>query len=410
MKIAFNTLGCKLNQYETELIKEMAEEASFEIVNFNSNADIYVINTCSVTMSADKQSRNLIRRVRRRTKKAKIIVTGCFSKNNKNLLSKSDIYVANKDKYHFFKSFFGTKKDSINKFSNHTRAFVKIQTGCNRFCSYCIVPYLRGKESSRAPSSIINEIRTLVDNGFKEIIITGVHIGRYNFNGENLTSLLKLIENIEGLQRIRLGSLNPEEMEDELLLYISSSEKVCHHFHISLQSGSKKILKLMGRDYTPYEVAKKIEKINRLMDDCAIGADIITGFPFEGDNEFDETYNFINKLPFAYLHVFRYSLRANTLASVFPMQINEKLKKQRSAILRELGLKKSIIFRKQFIDKNTEVLIETKKDRTTDMMVGFTGNYIRVLLPQAENCGNTLKTVKIKKIVGYDTYGNIVDN
>jgi len=410
MKIAFKTLGCKLNQYDTQLLREMAEEASYEITDFNDCADIYVINTCSVTMNAVQQSRNIVRRARRRSKDAKIIITGCYPEEIRGRLPEADIYVTNSKKTSYFENFFSLHKNSISKFDEHTRAFVKIQTGCNSFCSYCIVPYLRDKEYSRPMEDILNEITALVKNGFKEITLTGVHIGRYIYRGKNLVKLLIEIENIKGLERIRLGSLNPDEICDELINLVSTSPKICHHFHISLQSADEKILQAMGRNYNPSDIACKLIGIKKIIDDCGIGADIITGFPGEQELEFQNTYSYIKDLPFTYLHVFRYSPRKRTLAAIFPDTINELEKKRRSALLRELGLKKSIEFRKRYINKDLRVLMETKRDRLTKMMVGFSGNYIRVLIPETENGKNKFMNVLIERITGYDTYGRILTN
>ncbi|MCK4234798.1 tRNA (N(6)-L-threonylcarbamoyladenosine(37)-C(2))-methylthiotransferase MtaB [candidate division WOR-3 bacterium] len=408
MKISFETLGCKLNQYDTQLLKEMAEASSYKITDFNDEiADIYVINTCSVTMNAAQQSRNIIRRARRKSKNAKIIVTGCYPKEIQNNLKEADIYVSNSSKSSFFENFFSSTKKKISKFDNHTRAFVKVQTGCNRFCSYCIVPYLRGREYSRPSKEIIREIETLVKNKFMEITLTGVHIGRYKDQGKALAKLLKQIESIEGLERIRLGSLNPEEITDELIDIVSESQKICHHFHISLQSGDKKVLRAMGRKYSPSDIAHKLNKITKYINDCGIGADIITGFPSERTEEFKHTYMFIKEFPFTYLHVFRYSPMRRTLAAIMPDIVNESEKKRRSALLRELGLEKSINFRKNYIGKHLSVLVETKRDKLTKMMVGFSGNYIRVLIPKTENCENRFKNVVIQTISGYDTYGRI---
>ncbi|TES92788.1 MAG: tRNA (N(6)-L-threonylcarbamoyladenosine(37)-C(2))-methylthiotransferase MtaB [Candidatus Cloacimonadota bacterium] len=407
MKIAFKTLGCKLNQYDTQLLREMAEEALYEITDFNDTADIYVINICSVTMSAVQQSRNIVRRARRKSKGAKIIVTGCYPEDIQELLQEVDVYVTNSEKSSFFEKFFGLSRKNISRFAEHTRAFVKIQSGCNRFCSYCIVPYLRGKEHSRSVEEIKREIKALVINGFKEISLTGVHIGRYSYKGKNLVKLLKEIEQIEPLERIRLGSLNPEEISEELIHYVSVSEKICHHFHISLQSADKKILRAMGRRYNHFDVSRKLIEINELIPDCSIGADIITGFPSEQEMEFQNTYDYIKGLPFTYLHIFRYSPRKSTLAAILPDKVNELQKKRRSELLRELALQKSIKFRENYIGKNLRVLVETKRDRKTKMMVGFSGNYIRVLIPETENSETKFRDVLIERISGYDTYGRI---
>jgi threonylcarbamoyladenosine tRNA methylthiotransferase MtaB len=408
MKIAFRTLGCKLNQYESQLLREIAEKSSNEITDFNDGADVYVINTCSVTMSAVQQSRNIVRRARKKSKNAKIIVTGCYPKEIQNLLSEVDVYVPNSIKTSFFENFFGSKKRSISNFAEHTRAFVKIQTGCNSFCSYCIVPYLRGQEYSRPIDEILSEIKSLVKNGFVEIGLTGVHIGKYNYEGKNIIELLKDIEMIDGLERIRLGSLNPGELSEKLINCVSNSSKICRHFHISLQSADDKILNAMGRKYNPIDISQKLIKISNLVPDCGIGADIITGFPGETDNQFQNTYIFLQELPFTYLHIFRYSPRKHTLAAILPDKIDEFKKKKRSELLRELGLQKSIEFRKKYIGKDLKVLVETKRDRLTRMTVGFSQNYIRVLLPYEKGFENRFINTRIEKISGFDTYGRIL--
>jgi threonylcarbamoyladenosine tRNA methylthiotransferase MtaB len=408
MKIAFKTLGCKLNQYDTQLLIETARDSSFRIVDFDNTADIYVVNACAVTMNAVKESRNMVRRARRRSKNSKIIVTGCFPEEMKRDIQETDIFVDISKRDSFFRNLFDSGKRNISNFYKHTRAFVKIQTGCNRFCSYCIIPYLRGKEYSRPVDEIKDEIQALVRNGFKEISLTGVHIGRYNYKKYKLPELLKEIEAIEGLHRIRLGSLNPEEISNELIKTVADSHKVCNHFHISLQSGNRKIIKLMGRDYDPVDFSQKLKQIKSYMPDCSIGVDIITGFPSETRERFQSTYNYISENPFNYLHVFRYSPRKNTLAAMFPHQVKEINKKKRSALLRKLGNNKSRNFREKFVGKDIEVLVESKQDNSTNMLVGFSSNYIRVLFPPHKNCKNSFKTVRIQRVQGCNTYGKIV--
>jgi len=409
VKIAFATLGCKLNQYDTELLKEMSEDASYEQVDFNDIADTYIINACSVTMNALQQTRNIARRARKLSREARIILTGCFPASTREVLKEADTFVSNSEKESFFRELFHSKRTNIREFADHTRAFVKIQSGCNRFCSYCIVPYLRGKEHSRNAKNIIEEIKTLVNNGYKEITLTGVHIGRYKCDGNNLTELLRNIDSIDGLKRVRLGSLNPEEITDSLLEYISTSSKVCHHLHISLQSGDKNTLKRMGRNYSPHKFAKKLLKIKAMMPDCGIGADIITGFPSEGPTEFQNIYDYLTDLPFTYFHIFRYSPRKTTLAAILPAKVKEIEKKRRSALLRELGLRKSIIFRERYLGKKLNVLVEEKQDRLTGMMIGFSGNYIRVLIDAKKEFYNQFVEVRIDKISGYDTYARITN-
>lgn len=404
MKISFKTLGCKLNQYETQLLREMAEDSPFATASFVNGADIYVINMCSVTMNAVQQSRNIIRRARRMSQNARIIVTGCYPVEMENL-PEVDTFVPNTQKHSFFQRLFNSQKTCISTFNNHTRAFVKIQTGCNKFCSYCIVPYLRKNEHSRPHDEIRKEITSLIRNRFKEITLTGVHIGRYNDNGRDLVQLLKEIEHIPNLEKIRLSSLNPEEITNELIDTVVSSSKICHHFHLSLQSGDRNVLDSMGRNYEPAYSAGLITRIKNQMSDCGIGADVIIGFPSETAQRFQNTYNFIRNLPFTYLHVFRYSPRKGTLAAILPNTVHEKEKKERSAMLRELALLKSIDFRNHYRNKVLTVLVEAKRDKLTNMMVAFSGNYIRVLIPPVRNCGGEFRRVRIEKIDGYDTYG-----
>lgn len=410
VKIAFKTIGCKLNQYETQFLMEMAENGSFKITNFNKSADIYIINACSVTMNALQQSRNSVRRVRKREKKAKIIVTGCFPEDLQKNLVEADIFVSIERKKQFFSRLFSSDIKKITRFANHTRPFVKIQTGCNKFCAYCIVPLLRGKEQSRPIEEIMSEVYALTRNGFKEITLTGVHIGRYNHKGKNLPDLLKSIGKIEEVRRIRLGSLNPEEINDELISIVSSSKKVCNHFHISLQSADKGILRTMGRKYTPEYLSERLKQVKYSISDCGIGADIITGFPSEGKSEYMNTYSFIEKMPISYLHVFRYSPRKKTLAAILPQSVHEYEIKERSTQLINLGLQKSIEFRKKYIGNRLNVLIEKKRDKQTNMMVGFSSNYIRVLVPDTQNFSNKFVNVSIESVSGYDTFASIQDH
>jgi threonylcarbamoyladenosine tRNA methylthiotransferase MtaB len=407
MKIAFKTIGCKLNQYDSQLLREMAENGSFHITSFNDPSDVYIINTCSVTMNALQQSRNSVRRARKRSKTAKIIVTGCFPEELREQLTEVDLFVPHTEGIQFFSDLFSSETTQITRFDNHTRPFVKIQTGCNKFCTYCIVPHLRGQEKSRPLEDIISEVRSLSQNGYKEISLTGVHIGRYFDRDKNLSDVLKEIESIEGIQRIRLGSLNPEEINDTLISTVSSSKKICHHFHISLQSADEKILRAMGRNYSPEYLSERIETLERVIPECGIGADIITGFPSEGMEEFMNTYSFIERMPFSYLHVFRYSPRKSTLAAILPNPVKESQKKKRSGQLIDLGLKKSIEFRQRYIGSQLTVLIEQKRDRNTNMMVGFSSNYIRVLVPEEIHCSNQFVDVSIESISGYDTFAQI---
>jgi threonylcarbamoyladenosine tRNA methylthiotransferase MtaB len=410
MKTAMVTLGCRLNQYETQLLKEMAEDGCLQLTDFNKDPDLIIVNACSVTMNAAQQTRNAVRRARRACPRAIIIVTGCFSPDLCATLKEADRFVSNDDKQLFFAQLFSSQRRSISKFNKHTRAHVKIQTGCNRFCTYCIVPYLRSRERSRSPREIRGEITSLVQHGFSEITLTGIHIGRYRYGQTNLVDLLRDIENIGGLHRIRLSSLNPEEISERFIVTIASSQKICRHIHISLQSADQVVLRAMGRTYQIADIARRLAMVNAHLPDCGIGADIITGFPYETPQRFEHTYSFIEKLSFTYLHVFRYSPRKGTLAALLPHRVPEREKKRRSALLRELGLQKSIAFRNRYLNKTINVLIESRRDARTNLMVGFSDNYIRVLVPHRAKAAATFRDVRIERINEYETFGTICDN
>lgn len=404
MKIAMITFGCRLNQYETQLLKEMAEE-HHHIIDLRSMPELVIVNACSVTMNAAQQVRNAVRRARRASPDATIIVTGCFHRDTPSRLREADRFVPNEEKHLFFARLFSSQKRSISKFDRHTRAHVKIQTGCNHFCTYCIVPYLRNREESRSPHRIRSEITSLVRHGYREITLTGIHIGKYRYKQMDLVDLLQELETIEGIRRIRLSSLNPEEISNRFIEAFASSKKICHHLHISLQSADEDVLRAMGRSYRIPEIEEKIKRIIRKVPDCGIGADIITGFPHETTLRFENTCNFIESLPFTYLHVFRYSPRKGTLAALFPNRVAEKEKKRRSSLLRELALRKSIQFRNRYLRKTLNVLIESKRDRQTNRMVGFSGNYIRVLIPHEPDAAGTFKDVLIERIDQHETFG-----
>lgn len=410
MKTAMVTFGCRLNQYESQLLKEMAEDGRYQLTTMGDDPELIIVHGCSVTMNAAQQARNAVRKARRAHPDATIILTGCFPRDTFTVLPEADRFVPNEEKRLFFSRLFSSKRSSITGFHDHTRAHVKIQTGCNHFCTYCIVPYLRNRERSRAPREICAEISALVQHGFCEITLTGIHIGRYHHGQDDLVNLLEEIEAVKGLQRIRLSSLNPEELSDRLIRTLASSEKLCHHIHISLQSADQQVLRAMRRTYGISDIARKLETLVNQVPDCGIGADIITGFPSETDARFNNTYAFINGMPFTYLHVFRYSPRKGTLAALLPDKVPEKEKKRRSELLRHLGLSKSMQFRSRYLNKTISVLVESKRDSKTDLSVGFSGNYIRVLIPPQQCPGATFRNVMIERIDGYDTFGVIRGN
>jgi threonylcarbamoyladenosine tRNA methylthiotransferase MtaB len=426
MKVALFTVGCKLNQYETQAIAEQLEECGFERVDFSTPAEIYVINTCTVTKESDYSSRQAIYRAKRRSPQAEIIVTGCYAQLEKEFLEKLPgvSLVVKQDQKgnlanliaslfgdHTIKpkgkkiddEFFGFR---VCKHAKHTRALVKIQDGCDKRCSYCAVPLARGTEKNREVDSILAEIGCLVKNGYKEVVLTGVHIGRYNKNGLNLVGLTERILNDTGVQRLRFSSIDPKEFSDELIDLISksnrqdASQRIARHLHIPLQSGDDCILSLMKRDYTTGEYRKLLEKIKSAIPEVMIGADVIVGFPGETDKQFENTYQFILSSPLSYLHVFSYSDRKGTLASQFPNKVPPQIIHKRSEILHDLGRKKWEEYLDRFIGKTLGILIEHKRDKKTNKLSGLSGNYIRVLLDGEDSLKNKIIPVSILRREG----------
>jgi threonylcarbamoyladenosine tRNA methylthiotransferase MtaB len=425
MKVALFTVGCKLNQYETQAIAEQLEECGFERVDFSHPAEIYVINTCTVTKESDYSSRQAIYRARRRSPQAKIIVTGCYAQLEKEFLEKLPgvslvvkqdqkgelaNLIANLFGDHTIKprekkrddEFFGFR---VCRHAKHTRALVKIQDGCDKRCSYCVVPLARGVEKNRGADSILAEVNCLVKNGYKEVVLTGVHIGRYNSaigrsasggkDGLNLVRLSDKILNQTEVERLRFSSIDPKEFSDGLIDLISKSKRIARHLHIPLQSGDDLILSLMKRDYTTDEYKKLLEKIKIAIPEVMIGADVIVGFPGETDKQFDNTYQFILSSPLSYLHVFSYSDRKGTLSSQFPNKVPPQVVHKRSEILHDLGRKKWEEYLDQFIGKTLDVLIEQKRDKKTGKLCGLSGNYIRVLLDGEDSQKNKIIPVSI---------------
>ncbi len=407
-KIAVTTLGCKVNQYESAGIIEKLARRGFINVPFSDSADIYIINTCTVTARTDYQSRQLIRKAYRNNPEAPIIVTGCYAQRAPGDLSglpgvaavvgnaeKENIpdIIQNmvKGEQQILVGAIGQVKNisdfSVTRFPEHTRAFLRIQDGCNSFCSYCIIPYSRGRSRSLPEKNALDQIEMLGKAGHREIVLSGIHLGVY---GEDLSppaSLLTLLKKIEGnktVERLRLSSIEPTEITDEMILHIRNSKIICPHLHIPFQSGDDKILSLMKRDYNTKLFRDLIEKLLNVMPDIALGIDVMVGFPGEGEKEFANTVAFIKEIPVAYLHVFPYSNRPGTRSPDLPGEVAEGVKKERAKILRMLGERKRAAFSERFIGKRLSVLIESKKDRDTGLQKGFSENYIPVLI-----AGNT---------------------
>lgn len=430
-KVAIHSLGCKVNSYEAESMEIMLRDEGYEIVPFSEDvqADIYIINTCSVTNIADRKSRQMLHKAKKMNPEAVVVAAGCYVQADPDGVKKDecvDIILGNNMKISIVEAlndyFGGSDKTSylvdindkyqeyeslkINQTGEHTRAYIKIQDGCNQFCSYCIIPYVRGRVRSRKPENIVNEVKTLAATGVKEVVLTGIHISSYGTDLENI-SLIELIEaihEIEGIKRIRLGSLEPRIITEEFAKRIAGLEKICPHFHLSLQSGCDKTLKAMNRKYNTEEYYEGCVKLREVFDNPAITTDVIVGFPGETEEDFLETRKFLEKVHFYEMHIFKYSRRKGTVADRMEGQVDEKVKTQRSAILLELENKMSKEYRQQHIGKTEEVLIEEiVSENGKDYFMGFTPDYIRVkiacdtALDNSEYI-NTIKKVYMKEL------------
>ena len=428
--VAIHSLGCKVNSYEAESMEQLLKQAGYTIVPFDENitADIYIINTCSVTNIADRKSRQMLHKSKKINPDAIVVAAGCYvnadtkkaaednavdivlGNNCKiNIVEALENYYKDKNNYEMvvdFKEKQEYEELKLDEVSTHTRAYIKIQDGCNQFCSYCIIPYTRGRIRSRDIDEIEEEVTKLVSKGFKEVVLTGIHLTSYGVDN-NKGSLLEVImrlDKIDGLQRIRLGSLEPRVITEEFAKTLSSSKKICPHFHLSLQSGCDTVLKRMNRKYTTQEYYDKCCILRKYFNNPAITTDVIVGFPQETEEEFEATKVFLEKVHFYEMHIFKYSRRKGTVADRMEGQVDEKVKTQRSAILLELENKMSKEYRQQHIGKTEEVLIEEiVSENGKDYFMGFTPDYIRVkiacdtALDNSEYI-NTIKKVYMKEL------------
>ena len=426
-KVALHSLGCKVNSYETESMEQLFIKAGYEIVPFKDDikADVYVINTCSVTNIADRKSRQMLHKAKKMNKDAVVIACGCYVESDKaGVIADEcvDIVIGNNMKFGVVEALEEYYKDNscnvfmedINKDSNyenlsidtvseHTRAYIKIQDGCNQFCSYCIIPYVRGRIRSRSIVDIVEEVTKLAAKGFKEIVLTGIHVSSYGLdfvkkndkdlasddylsdkkNHASLLDVIKAINEIEGIERIRLSSLEPRIITEEFAKDIASMPKVCPHFHLSLQSGCDKILKAMNRKYTTAEFMESVKKLRKYLDNPAITTDVIVGFPGESDEDFNESYEFLKTVNFYEMHVFKYSRRKGTVADKMKDQVSDKDKSKRSNSLLLLTKVNSISYRKKFLEecKESDCLIEEEVQiNDKAYYTGFTKNYVRVAI------------------------------
>lgn len=422
MTVAVYTLGCKVNIYESEFVISLLKKNNYEIVDFNEKADIYIINTCSVTNESDKKNRKIINEAKRKNSDAIIVVMGCYSQVNPDLID-ADIVLGNKDKskiielldecikkkekikkiYDIRKTDFETM--SIDKFENHTRAFVKIQEGCNAFCSYCIIPFTRGGLRSKDEDEAVKEITTLVNNGYKEIVLTGIHTGRYGIEkNTSLEHLLNRLVKISNIFRIRLSSIEINEITPGILKLIKDNKIMAKHLHIPLQSGSNKILKLMNRKYNIEFYINKINEIRELIPDISITTDLIVGFPNETEEDFNDTLKVLEDIKFTKIHTFPYSIRKGTVAASMDNQVDGITKKERVHKVLEISDKYELEFYKSKINNTYEVVTELKKNNTC---IGHTTNYISVILDKKLN--NEIVNVKITDVKSIDKVYGIVE-
>lgn len=404
MKAGLATLGCKVNQCDTAALARDLQSADFVLVPFNGFADVYIINTCTVTAFADFQARQLIRRARRANPEARIVVTGCYAQTQAQELSAiEDVsFIVGNDQKHrivellaqsipdsqrIFASDVLVQKQfpsaSAPKLAGRTRAFFKIQDGCDAFCSYCIVPFARGKSRSMPVRQVLENIRDFIGQGYREIVLTGIHLGYYGQDLEepaDLTATLEAILSQNPGVRFRLSSIEPNEISDAFLHLFGRHGNLCPHLHIPLQSGADSILKAMKRRYDAASYQALVEKALLAEQDIAIGIDVMVGFPGESEKEFGQTVKLLEDLPAAYLHVFPYSERPGTAALTIEPKVPEKIKKDRAAVLRDLGAKKRETFSRRFLGKTLPVLVEHTRDKKTGLIKGFSHNYLPVLL------------------------------
>lgn len=435
MKVAFATLGCRVNVYESEAMMEKFIREGYEVVDFSEVADVYVINTCSVTNMGDKKSRQMISRGRRQNPDAVIAAVGCYSQIAPNEVSSIEgidvvlgsrnkgevVYWVNKakdeGKMQVQVSEVLRNKDfedlRIEEYQDKTRAFLKIQDGCNRFCAYCLIPYTRGAVCSKDPKKVIEEVKVLAENGFKEIILSGIHIASYGVELDEKITLIDIIEeieNIDGIERVRIGSIDPTFFTEEVVERITKFKKLCPHFHLSLQSASNGTLKRMNRRYNIEEYESIVNILRGKIKDVSLTTDIIVGFPGETEEEFNETYETLNKIKLSKMHIFKYSPRKGTRAADMENQVDGNVKEERSKKLIELDLKNEKEFIEKYIQTEIPVLFEQKVKNEQDLYEGYTHNYIKVIVCSKEKnlIGKIIK-VKINNAGNGVAYGEIID-
>lgn len=429
-KVASHALGCKVNQYESEAIAELFAEKGYEIVDIDDKADIYIINTCTVTNFGDKKSRQLIRKVKRQNPDSVVAAIGCYAqtapeeikniegvnliigtKGRKDIVELVESYVPEMGVVSTVGQIAKEREFehlTISKLADRTRAYLKIQDGCSQFCSYCIIPYARGPIRSRDPEDILEEVKVLAKNGFKEIILTGIHVASYgkDLKGVTLLDVIKRVQEQEGIERIRFSSVEPNIVTEEFASELSKLDKVCDHFHLSLQSGCDRTLKRMNRKYDSSGYERAVEILRKYFPDVAITTDIIAGFPDETDEDFENSLEFAKKIGFSKIHAFPYSPKKGTPAAVMPNQIQNAVKNERTARLIEESNRMSDEFIAKFVGRAMPVLYEREIEH--NIYEGYTTNYIRVLSKSSENIKNKILNTEILSFEDEKAHGKIL--
>lgn len=432
LKVAFHTLGCKVNQYETEAMEELFTKKNYELVGEDEYADIYVINTCTVTNMSDRKSRQFIRKAKRINKDAVVAVVGCYSQVSPEEVEKIedvDVIIGTSERNEIVnlceesmatrkrinivrqvKTYKEFEEIKIDQIRSKTRAFLKIQDGCNQFCSYCIIPYARGPIRSRNFLDIIEESKKLARAGFKEVVLTGIHIASFGKGAEGmkLIDLIDEISQIEGIDRIRMSSVEPNLIDEEFMKRISTNKKLCDHFHLSLQSGSDGVLKRMNRKYTSKEYREKVNLIKEYLPNVGLTTDIIVGFPGESDEEFNESLKFVQEIGFSRIHVFKYSKRRGTIAAEMKNQVHGEVKNLRSEALSKLSEELANNFHDKFLNKEVAVLFEEKDKKDPNIYEGYTSNYIRSRVYSNCDIIGQVRNVKISKASSEYLEGKLV--
>ena len=432
-KVALHNLGCKVNAYETEAMQELLEKHGYETVPFQEGADVYIINTCTVTNMADRKSRQMLHKARKMNPDSIVVACGCYVQAKKDDIPEGiDIVVGNNKKQNIVEILENYEKEKnqdaqekaderekasetyqeildinhekayedlhLSTAAEHTRAYIKVQDGCNQFCSYCIIPFARGRVRSRSRDSVLDEVKTLAANGYKEVVLTGIHLSSYGIDcDDNLLSLIQAIHEVEGIERIRLGSLEPRIITEEFAQTIAKLPKMCPHFHLSLQSGCNATLKRMNRRYTAEEYYEKCQLLRKYFDNPALTTDVIVGFPGETEEEFAESKAFVDKVDFYETHIFKYSRREGTKAAAMKDQVPDQIKAARSAELLELNRKKQAAYEERLVGTTQEVLIEEKIVRDgEELQIGHTKEYVKIGVKNSNNLVNQLVNVEIE--------------